>query len=226
MAGRRPTDVVTVADNTCTKEDEQVAQHIILYAEGATDFIIGLGAVIKLPVPLPERSRHRRRRRHRHRKTVTMTTSARTVNKTLQPTSQTDQDVAGTVVDSVVVIVNKLIKSTNPTNTSPNRTSPMIRATYFLSIRIMQKLRTALRLQGTNNASFTIDFEASGNIIDESTFSSFANRPKLKKAKTNIYTYGASTPVHIIGAFEAEAETNNKITVGTLLSLRETVVLS
>ena len=98
--GRRPTVAETVADNSHTKEDEQVARHIILYAEGATVSIIGSDAVVQLPVPLPER--HRRRR-----KTVTMATRARTVNKTSLPTSQADQDVAGTVVDSAVVIVNK-----------------------------------------------------------------------------------------------------------------------
>ena len=79
--------------------------------------------------------------------------------------------------------------------------------------------RATIDIQG-NVVSFVIDTGASVNILDESTYNSFRNPPKLNKAKTNIFTYGANTPVSVIGTFESECESNNRLTVGMFFVTR------
>ena len=92
---------------------------------------------------------------------------------------------------------------------------------YVFSLRSQyaQQPRTTIDIRG-NIVSFVIDTGASVNIIDEKTYNSFPNPPKLSKAKTNIFTYGANTPVSVIGTFESECESNNRLTVGTFFVTR------
>ena len=74
--------------------------------------------------------------------------------------------------------------------------------------------RTFVTIRG-NNISMLIDSGASVNIIDEVTYDSFVSPPNLIKAKTRIFTYGASEPVVIHGTFESDIESSSRKTVAT-----------
>jgi len=63
-----------------------------------------------------------------------------------------------------------------------------------------------------DNLNFVIDSGASVNILDESSFSKLRPQPSLKRAQSNIYTYGAKSPLSLKGSFHAAVESNDRVT--------------
>jgi len=59
---------------------------------------------------------------------------------------------------------------------------------------------------------FVIDSGASVNVIDEASFSKLQPQPTLKRAQSNVYTYGAKSPLMLKGSFHATVESKNRIT--------------
>ena len=70
-------------------------------------------------------------------------------------------------------------------------------------------------MQGTK-VKFIIDSGASVNLIDEQTMKRLKQQPQLQRAKANLYTYGSTTPIDIIGKFQTTIETKHKICEATV----------
>lgn len=70
--------------------------------------------------------------------------------------------------------------------------------------------KVSLKLNNINT-SLLIDTGSTVNIIDEETYQKLG-KPKLKKSKEpNLYSYGTSNPLHVLGQCELLIETKNKI---------------
>ena len=57
-----------------------------------------------------------------------------------------------------------------------------------------------------------VDTGNSINVIDECTYKSMTNQPKLSKSDTKAYAYGADAKVTLLGKFPATVETEGKLT--------------
>ena len=57
-----------------------------------------------------------------------------------------------------------------------------------------------------------VDTGSSINVIDECTYKSMTNQPKLSKSDTKAYAYGADAKVTLLGKFQATVETESKLT--------------
>ena len=57
-----------------------------------------------------------------------------------------------------------------------------------------------------------IDTGSSINVMDESTYKSMKQKPKLCKSDTKVYAYGANEKVSLLGKFQTTVETSDKIT--------------
>ena len=70
-------------------------------------------------------------------------------------------------------------------------------------------------MQGTK-VKFIIDSGASVNLIDEQTMKRLKQQPQLQRDKANLYTYGSTTPIDIIGKVQTTIETKHKICEATV----------
>ena len=60
--------------------------------------------------------------------------------------------------------------------------------------------------------NFVVDSGASVNIMDEESFAQLQPKPALRMTQSNIYTYGAKSPLSLKGSFHATVESKDKIT--------------
>lgn len=63
-----------------------------------------------------------------------------------------------------------------------------------------------------NPITILVDTGSSINVIDEHTYKSMTNQPKLSKSDTKVYAYGADAKVSLLGKFSATIETESKLT--------------
>ncbi|XP_060556789.1 uncharacterized protein K02A2.6-like [Ruditapes philippinarum] len=107
---------------------------------------------------------------------------------------------------------------------------------YGLSVNSMQLQRPRLKVHINGcKIKALIDTGSSINVIDENTYSKLQNKVHLKRAHTKVYAYGASK-VTLLGKFQAQIESKNKITTapvyvtkgtsGNLLSYQTSVDLN
>lgn len=67
------------------------------------------------------------------------------------------------------------------------------------------------------NISFLIDSGASCNVIDKVAWKKLKKKVKLKECKKKVYAYGAKTPLHLIGKFEAEISVGGQTQIAEFL---------